>query len=75
MGAGRVQGVDGNDAVGLVREEARGVVDIHDGGPAEDLCVVGRREDSDGLIDPVVEVGTRRVAPVLVSRYQVSGII
>lgn len=61
--------VDGNYAVVLVREETRRVVGVDHGAAREDKRVLVRREQRNGLIDPVVQVVRRSVAPVLVARH------
>lgn len=74
LGGGIVEGVNGYDAVGLVREETRCIVGIDDGTATEDLGVWGSI-DGDLLVRPVVEILGSCVAPVLVPGYCASWIV
>ena len=62
-----VEGVDGDDAVGLVGEESGGVVGIDDGGTGEDALAFCTGVDGNGLIGPVVEILGGGMAPVLIA--------
>lgn len=72
---GRVERVDGNYTVGLVGEEAGGVVDVDDGTAGEDAFVLCAWKYGNRLIDPVVEVFGGRVTPVLVAGDDIGRIV
>ncbi len=70
-----VERVDGHDAVGLVGEEAGGVVDVDDRAAGEDPFTLCAGEDGDRLVHPVVEVFGGGMAPMLVARYDAGGVV
>ena len=74
--AGRgVEGVDCHDTVGLVREEAGGVVDVYNGRAGEDSFIFCTGEDGNRLVSPAVEVLRGGVTPVLVAGYDACWIV
>ena len=72
---GRVERVDGDNAVGLVREEAGGVVRVYDCAAGEYAFGGSAGKERNGLVFPGVQVLRGRVAPMLVACYDGSGII
>ena len=70
-----IEGVDGDDSVVLIREEAGGVVLVDDGGSGEDAGLVVGGEEGDGLVVPSIQVGGSSVTPVLVTCDKVGRVV
>lgn len=70
-----VESVDGDDAVGLVGEEARGIVHVDDCGTGEDAFAHGAGVDGNLLVLPMVEIFGRSMTPVLISGHDVGWIV
>jgi hypothetical protein len=64
-----VDGVNCHHTVGLVGEEARGVVHVDDGGAGEHAFGGAARKDGNGLVGPGIPVFACGMAPMLVASY------
>lgn len=69
LGVGRVEGIDSNNAIGLIREEARCVVGVDDSAAGKDAFRAVAWENCNRLIRPMIEVFRCCVTPVLVTSY------
>lgn len=67
--------IDCHDSVGLIWEEATRIVDVNDGGSAEDVGCIIRGPDCNLLVLPMVEVPGSSVTPVLIACHQALEIV
>lgn len=70
-----MEGVDCYYAVGLVGEEAAGVVYVDDAGAGEDAIALGAGIDGYGLVFPMVEILGCCMAPMLVPGYNIGWVV
>lgn len=55
-----------NDAIRLIRKKARGIIHVDNAASREDTPALLGRKQGNGLVDPIVQVRRRRMAPMLV---------
>lgn len=70
-----VQGVDGNDSIGLVWEESRSIIAVNDDTSGEDPFTFSTGEKCDLLVLPCVEILRGCMAPMLVSCNDICRIV
>lgn len=75
LGSWGIEGVNGYNAIVLIREETRGIIGINDSRTGEDSRGRIGREEGDRLVGPMIEVGRGGMAPVLIPGHDISWVI